>query len=293
MNEQRRADIGLVVVCILWGLTFPAVRSAVTGGASPMMFVGVRFALAIALLLPFSLRGFARHGTSLIRPSLVLGVLLGGGYAMQTVGMTMTTAARSGFITGTTVVVVPILDTLIRRVPLARATMAGAIVATVGLYCLGGFEDVTAPPEQRAGDLWTLASAISYGVYLILLQANLAQFEHRPLLIGQLAVVSGGAFLLAPFVETPHLALNPTVLGAIAFCAVFATIVTGLMQFRYQGRTSPARVALIFASEPLFAALFAYLLLAEDPGPGALLGGALIVAGVIISDVAPKLLPKA
>jgi drug/metabolite transporter (DMT)-like permease len=286
-RPDLRADLGLVLVTAIWGLTFPAIRSAMTGGASPLAFVAARFVIAAALMAPLALRGVRREGRAMLGPAAGLGLLLGSSYAFQTIGLTTTTAANSGFITGSSVVMVPFLDAVIRRRRPSPAALLGAGVALIGLYLLSGIDDPRALADGRPGDLWTLACAAGYALYIVLLQDHLGRFDHWPFLFLQLLIVALAAAVTAPLVEEVELALEPGVLGALAFCAVFATVGTGLLQFRFQGRSSPVRTALIFSLEPVFAAGFAVLLLAEVPGPDARLGGALVVLGVLVADVVP------
>jgi drug/metabolite transporter (DMT)-like permease len=289
LSPRRRSDLGLLLVTAIWGLTFPAIRTAMTEGATPLAFVGVRFAIALLLMLPFALPGFRKHGSAMVAPSVGLGLLLGGGYAMQTIGMTTTTAANSGFIAGTAVIMVPFIDALLRKTEISPWVVGGAALATCGLYLLSGIEDLRSLAAGRPGDLWTLASSASYAFYLVLLQDHLPRFGHWPFLTAQLIVVCASALLLAPLVEEPRLDPNGAVILALVFCAVFATIVSGTIQFRCQADSTPVRVALIFALEPAFAAGFAVLLIGEEPGPNALAGGLAIIVGVIAADAGPRL----
>lgn len=289
MRPRLGADLGLVLVTAIWGLTFPAIRTAVTEGASPLLFVGVRFLLASLLLAPFAWPALRRHRRELLGPGLVLGLTLGGGYAMQTIGLTTTTASKSGFLTGTAVVMVPFLDRLLRGVPVPRSALLSGSIALFGIYLLSGLAGPTELLRAEAGDLWTLGGALSYAAYMVLLQDRLVRFEHRALLFSQLVFVAVASLLLAPLTETPHLSASLRVWGAILFCAVFATIGTGLLHQRCQGLTTPSRAALIFSLEPLFAAAFSALLLGEALGVRAAMGGGLIVLGVLGTDLFPAL----
>ncbi len=289
MRSARKADLGLLLVTAIWGLTFPAIRTAMLEGASPLVFVGIRFLIASLLLLPFAWPALRNHGRKLIGPGLLLGVTLGGGYAMQTIGLTTTTASKSGFLTGSTVIMVPFLDRLLRGVKAPRSAFAGGLVALSGIYLLSGMRSLTELTHGGVGDLWTMGGAVSYATYMVLLQDRLVRFEHRALLVSQLLFVAFSALLLAPLTETMRLSLSPSVVGAILFCAVFATIGSGLLHQRCQGLTTPARATLIFSMEPLFAAAFSWLLLGEGLGLRAALGGALIVLAVLGTDLWPAL----
>lgn len=258
-------------------------------GATPLAFVAARFALAALILLPFVWREVRSGGKTLLVGSLWLGLLGGASYALQTLGMTTTTASNSGFITGTAVIMVPFFDRALRKTPLAVPAMLGAFLALIGMYVLAGLDDPSELLAGRIGDLWTLISAVFYALYIVLLQAWLARLGHRPLLAGQLVVIAVAAALCAPVIEKPALPLAPAVLLSLAFCAPLATVWAGLLQLKCQRDTTPARAALIYAMEPVFAALFAAVLLGEALGAATLIGGLLIVLGVIVSEVGATL----
>ena len=294
-KPKIHANLGLLLVSAMWGLTFPAIRAALATGTSSFAFVGARFSVAALIMLPFALSGLKKDGRALILPSVGLGLLLGGSYVAQTIGMETTTAANSGFITGTNVIMVPFLDAIIRKTKIKGFAILGALLALFGMYLLSGL-DLSEPQALvggRIGDLWTLLSAFGYAVYLVLLQKHLHRFGHWSFLTAQLIVVSVTTLALGPFIEDWNLEItNTTVLAAVLYCAIFATVGTGLLQFKYQAQSSPVHAALIFALEPVFAGLFAILILSENPGQNALIGGAFIIAGVLLAEIGPNLMKK-
>jgi drug/metabolite transporter (DMT)-like permease len=294
-SRKWRADLGLLLVAAMWGLTFPAIRSAMSSGTSSFAFVATRFGIAAIVMLPFALRGLKKDGRALALPSLGLGLLLGSSYLMQTIGLETTTAANSGFVTGTSVIMVPFLDAAIRKTKLRGFAIAGAGLALLGMYLLAGLEFSSSSnlSSARIGDLWTLASALGYALYLVLLQKHLKRFGHWSFLTAQLFVVALSALLIGPFIEEWQLAWqNQSVVLSIVYCAIFATIGTGLLQFRFQAQSSPVRAAVLFAMDPVFAAIFAVILLNENPGDNAISGGALIILGVLLAELGPNLRKK-
>ena len=279
----------------MWGLTFPAIRSALASGTSPFAFVGGRFLVAGLIMLPFAFKDLGREGKAILLPSFGLGLLLGTSYVTQTIGMETTTAANSGFITGTNVIMVPFLDAIIRKTKLSGGAIAGAMIALTGMYILAGFGGTTSfsLTESRIGDLWTLCSAFGYAMYLVLLQKYLLKFGHWSFLTAQLLVVATTTLGLGPFIEEWNLNLTGwDSIWPVLYCAIFATIGTGLLQFKFQAESSPVRAALIFALEPVFAALFAWALLSEQPGENAIFGGILIIAGVVFTEIGPGIFAK-
>jgi drug/metabolite transporter (DMT)-like permease len=285
VSPSRRADLGLISVTAIWGMSFPIIRYTVTGGSTPLAFVAARFALASLVMLPFAWRQRHELTKSLAVGGAMLGVLFGAAFVMQTIGMTQTTAAKSGFITSTTVVMVPFLDRLLRGAPLRAPAVSGAMLALAGVYVLGEVGDPRELLHGHAGDLWTLGCALAWGVYMIRLQDQLARFPHRVLLEVQLIAVASSAALGSIAVEQPRVEPTPLVLLGLAYLSVISTVLSSLLHFRYQARTTPARAAVIFTLEPVFAAASAALLLDEPLHASTVVGGALIIGGLLVSEV--------
>ncbi len=117
-DSKHRADLAMLLVTLFWGLTFPLIRSAVST-LEPLVFVGFRFSLALLVFLPLVLfNAKARSGLRAAAvPGLILGALAGGGYITQTLGLTTVGAGRAAFITGLSVILVPLLSPVFRARP--------------------------------------------------------------------------------------------------------------------------------------------------------------------------------
>ena len=278
LAPRHRAELALVTVTMMWGLTFPLIRAAVQEMA-PLHFVAARFAIATLLLAPLvALDGRLRGGLGAAAlPGIVLGLLSYGCYILQTFGLRSVPASRAAFITGTSVIVVPLLSPLFGRAVPGRIDLGAALLATVGLLLL------TAPDGGRptVGDLLILACAVLYAFYLHGLHVFVTRgVATGPLTVTQIASIGALGVAIAPF-GPPSGRLGPASWSALAFCAVGATLLTFWLQTRFQSRTTPERTALIFALEPVFATLFAYLLLHESVGLTGAAGGALIMMAVV------------
>jgi len=278
-TQRRRADIALLVVAALWGLTFPLIRSAVQD-LDPFVFVPARFGLAsIAFLPAFFVSPAARRGLrDALLPGAALGALAWTSYLTQTIGLQTIQAGRAAFITGTAVLMVPLLSPLFRAGRPTARDFGGAALATGGLYLL------TAPTGVgfSAGDGLVLFCAASYAVYIHLLQKVLRR-RHDPVALAftQVATITACSLVALPLLGSGGSQWTASAWTGVAFCALFATAGTFFLQTRFQGETTPQRAALVFSMEPVFAALFAYFLLAETlPLTGAL-GAGLILAAVL------------
>ena len=132
MSKRTLAQLLLVVITFIWGSTFVIVKGALED-ASPLPFMSLRFTLAGLLLLWVLARG--RVDPKAFAASLVLGVFLFGGYVFQTWGLLYTSPSKSAFITGFSVILVPVI-LMLYGVRLRGASIAGAILGLAGIYFL-------------------------------------------------------------------------------------------------------------------------------------------------------------
>jgi drug/metabolite transporter (DMT)-like permease len=285
------ADLAFASIMAVWGSTFAIVRTLVGGGSapvSPILLVAVRMAVASALLFVFLLaRGRLRMDPTLIRDGLLLALLLGTGFLLQIEGQQRTTASRSGFLTGLLVIFVPLLEFAIFRRRPRPAAFAGVVLAFTGMALLssGG----SAGEAQLLGDLLTVGCAIVFAGHIVLLGRVAPRHPVLPLLLLQLAGTGLLAALAGPLVEAQRFASSPRTLAAVLYLALFATLLCFAVQTWAQRKLPLVRVALLSALEPVFAALWAALLIGERLTPAELSGGALIVVGVMVGEVGSAL----
>jgi drug/metabolite transporter (DMT)-like permease len=281
------ADLALVLLMAVWGSTFAIVRVLVGEGdspISPILVVAVRMGIAAALLLVYlALRGANWRSPHLLRDGLVCAALLAGGFLLQIEGQHRTTASRSGFLTGLLVVFVPLIEFLFFKKRPSLPQIAGVAIAVVGMAVLskGG----AAGNAQLLGDLLTFGCAVVFAVHIVVLGRVAARHEVLPLLLVQIGGTGVLAAICGPLVEAQRFRADPRTLAALAYLAIFATLLAFGVQTWAQRKLSSVRFALISALEPVFAALWAALLIGERLSPLELSGGALIVLGVITGEV--------
>jgi drug/metabolite transporter (DMT)-like permease len=257
-------------------------------------FLALRFAFAALVLLPFVVRRKRNAGIKvrggkptplLLRASapLLIGVALFAGYSFQTAGLHLTTPAKAGFITGLSVVIVPIFAALILRQPPQRNAWLGVGLAVVGL----GLLTLQAGLGIEFGDLLVLCCAVAFAAHILLTGHYAPHHDPLRLTLGSLmtvAVLSGTAALIFDRPMNPA-ALTPSILFAAVFTGVFATSVAFGLQTVAQRFTTSTHTALIFAAEPVFAGLFSFLLTGEVMGPRQLVGCGLILAGMLVAEI--------
>jgi drug/metabolite transporter (DMT)-like permease len=278
VSQRAKAEVLLVIVTLIWGATFVVVKGALRD-ASPLPFLAVRFTLAGVLLVLLMGRGQADRQA--LVPGFVLGIFLFAGYLFQTTGLLYTTPSKSAFITGSAVILVPFMQVL-HGFRLRAATIAGALLGLAGIYFL------VLPSGLRAvnrGDILTLFCALSFAVHIVLVGNYTRRFSFRHLVPVQILAV--GLLAAAALPLKPDFRLVWTV-GLVLALLLTATLATGFafaVQNWAQQFTPPAHTALIFALEPVFAALTSRLAMGEKFGGKVFLGAALILAGMIVSEI--------
>ena len=281
ITSRLWADLSLLVVTAVWGATFVMVKEALSA-AGPLTFLTLRFSLAALVLLPVLA---ARRGPiprSVAVSGAAIGLFLAAGYAFQTAGLQFTSASKAGFITGLSVVIVPVLAALLLRQRPAGATLVGVALATVGLGLLSLGDEVSI----ELGDLLMLGCAVSFALHIVAVGRFAPRRDVLALTTAQIvaaALLTGTGALLF---ERPMPGQLGEILPAAVFTGLFATVAAFYLQTHAQRFTTPTHTALIFTMEPVFAGLFGYLLAGERLGARGLAGCGLILAGMLIGQVA-------
>lgn len=282
------ADLLLLFVAITWGSTFVIVKNAVDF-LPPFSFNGVRFTLAAAFLL-FVLLLFYRDVLRTINKKMILtgslvGVLLFGGYALQTFGLLYTTASKAGFITGLSVVMVPLFAIIFFKEQIRRQAAIGITLATIGLLLLS----VSSDWSIAYGDFLVFLCAICYALHIIFLGKWAPRYPALALAFIQITAAAVlnlvFALLFEDFVHLqPETLLVPDVMWALLITAFFSTALAFLIQTAAQKFTTPTKTALILATEPVFAAISGYLFAHEILATREWVGCLMILLGMIVAE---------
>lgn len=274
----RWAGLGLLVLTtILWGSTFPIVREVVTV-MPPLRFLAWRFGLAAVLLAPL-LRGPWRA----LLPGFALGLINAAGFLLQTMALRRIGADQVAFLTGLSVILVPVLEALwLRRVPGRLAVWALACgAAGLVLVTTGGS---LAHLGASAGDLLGILCAVAFALQ-VLGTSRLARRTGSLHLSAQEIVAGAVVFVAIVGLNHPEdLAIPPVRWWwAVGFAALPATVLTFFLQTAGQARVSATVAALTFNLEPVFAALWAYILMGQTLSGTALAGALLVLAGMVLA----------
>jgi drug/metabolite transporter (DMT)-like permease len=282
-----RAELALAFCTLLWGSTFVVVKNSLDD-SSVLVFLALRFTLAGVCMAAFRPQVFRVLHREEIFAGVRLGFFMFCGYAFQTAGLRYTTASNSGFITGSSVVLVPLILALFWGKRLTLWVYAGTIAAAAGLYFLT--VPTTGVAHLNRGDVLTFFAAMSYAVHIILVGDYAREHSAAALSVLQVLACAVMAWLTAlganairwqpmRFHSTSQLWIG------IAVCAVFATAVAFSLQLWAQQFTTPSHAAIIFTLEPVFAVITSYVVLSERLGPRSVAGGALVLAGILAAEL--------
>ena len=284
MNRRRAAEAALVFNVILWGATFVLVKAALAD-VSPVLFLALRFTLATgALLIAFRGAGLPWRSWKTARAGALAGTFLFSGYAFQTMGLRLTSAPRSAFITGLTSVVVPLLAALVYRVKPQVSEVMGVLIATGGLAIMT-LPGVIGPIGM--GDLLTVCCAAGFAAHIVTLGHFSEKMGYQLLAVSQIGISAILGWALVLSVETPRVAWRPAVVWAILITGLLCTALAFSIMAWAQRYTSPARTALIFMLEPVVAWMTSYFTVGEGLSARAAAGAALILGGVAMVELKP------
>jgi drug/metabolite transporter (DMT)-like permease len=289
MTPKLRAELLLLLAAAIWGLAFVAQRLGMEH-TGPLAFNGTRFALGAAVLVPLvRARGRRPAGQGAppapwpqdLRRGLILGLVLFGGATLQQFGVVFTTAGKAGFITGLYVVLVPILGLAVGQ-RTGRGTWLGAALAVAGLY----FLTMTGSLAMAKGDLLVLLGAFFWSTHVLLIARYAPQTDPVRLACLQFAVCAVLSLLAAAvFEDRASWAGLAGAIGPILYAGLLSTGVAYTLQVVAQRQAPPAHAAIILSLEAVFAVIGGLVVLGESLAPRGLLGCALMLAGMILSQV--------
>jgi drug/metabolite transporter (DMT)-like permease len=276
--KHRQAVLSLWATCFIWGLAFPLAKLAL-GDASPMAFTVVRFVAATVLIAP-ALAGVRRAEW---RAGAVLGGLLALGFATQTVGLQWTTPSRSGFLTSLYIPFTPLIVLAVYRTLPGWYSGLGLGIAMTGMAMLtrpgdlaGGF---------NTGDLLTVVCALAFACHMVATSAYARRLRVERLMMAQIAVAAVLTSAATPLLETPRLSWTPLLAGIVAYEAVLASVIAIRLQLAAQQVLSPTYAALVFALEPVVAAIGSLFLTGDRLTTLQWIGGLLILAGSLAPEI--------
>ncbi|WP_119964213.1 DMT family transporter [Simplicispira lacusdiani] len=288
MRPERFGLLALLVVTMVWGTTFPAMK-LLSVQLDALQIIWLRFAIALLVLGP--LWWGMRRGERLW--GCALGLLLFLAFWLQIEGLARTSSNRNAFVTGLNVLVVP----LIAMLALGRR-YGWRLWAACALACAGMALMFHENEPWNLGDTLTLASTVFYAIYILALEECTRRNQAAPLRATRMAAAQAAMMCLAStlllltrdsgmsWMQSMG-ALGSPAWAALLYLGLLASVVVVTLQAWGQQRVDAMRSAIIFGLEPVFAALTAWFLLGESLGWAGLTGASLVIAALVFSQVQP------
>jgi len=283
ITRALRADVALMIVALAWGLTFPLIELSVRD-TMPAWFVGIRMLIACMVLLPFVWRKLSNVSRRVWLGGVILGFTNGATYLCQTIGLETITSAMSGFLTGTNVIMVPLLLPLFRLGLPRRIDLVGCFVCLIGLYMLNRADW----HHIGAGELWTLTGAGFYACSILLLH-RISSHTQQVLELAFLQIVFVIPWMvLAAFIMHQPLHINAISWIGMIVTAVFSTSLALVLQTYFQRETTATHAVIIFSLEPIFAAILGWVIIGEPITLHIAEGGGVILLSLLMVEMLPK-----
>ncbi len=275
------ATLTLLGITAAWGSTFFLIKDLLDR-VPTLDFLGVRFAIAAVALVLVAPRAIGRLSREARRHAIVLGLLYGLGQILQTAGLAHTPASVSGFITGLYVVATPLFAAVLLRTRITWLTWAAVLLAVVGLavLTLDGL-------SVGYGEALTFVAAMLYALHIVGLGAWSTAADAMGLAILQLVVIAV-VCLVCTVPDGLVLPDRPSDWASLLYMALIPGALGIVGQTWAQAHLPPTRTAIVMSMEPVFAAFFAVLLGGESLTSRMILGGAFVLAAMLVVELGPR-----
>lgn len=284
--KSWKAELWLFFITFIWGGTFVFTKLGLED-CPPSLYIIIRFSIALII----SIIVFGKHlrniSANTLKHGLILGLLFGSGFILQTYGLKMTTVSKSAFITGLTVCITPFAYYFVERKSIALWQKAGVVIATIGLWLF------TNPQFDNLnfGDIITVVSTFFWAFYITYMDVftrGRSVFSETVQLVAlqfiAAAPLAGITFFIYDSSDfTVNISKN--LIYSLAYNGILASFLLTFIHTSIQRYSTPVKAALIFSLEPVIASVAAVLFIGEILGLRELAGGAILFIGVITSEV--------
>jgi len=275
-GRNKYLVISLVLaVAAIWGSSFVVMKDTLHR-INVSSFLGWRFLIATVLMAAMRPQALKVIRGKFLLKGVVVGLLLGGGYIFQTFGLTQTTVAKTGFITGLYAVFTPLLAAGLFKKHVSKIQWAATALALAGLAMLS-FKGLSI----GVGESLVLISAILFAGHIIALSEWSHGMDTYALTLIQMAVVSALSFLggIRQGIEAPH---DSGVWRAILYTAIFASAFAFFIQTWTQSFMAATSIGILLTMEYIFAGIFGVIFGHETLALRTLLGGSLVIVAMVV-----------
>lgn len=276
---RLKADLTLLLVALIWGLSFIAQRTAAQE-VGMFVFNAARWSLGALIMLPF-VRFRLNVNRNTLPWMITGGALLFMASGFQQAGLKFTTAGNAGFITGSYVVIIPLLLSIFWKEKLPWYIWLAVLTTTTGVYLLSGAGKL----DINLGDALELAGAVLWALHVIITGKAVKKLPVLQFVAGQYLICALLNIIFGLWLQQESIPLLLPAWGYILFLAIAATGIGFTLQAYGQQHAPPADAAILLSLEAVFAALFGWLLLNEELIPIQLIGCMFIMAAIILPQL--------
>lgn len=283
MSKQLKADISLLVVTLSWGASFILSKNSLNA-LDTYNFLAIRFLIAFAISSLIFYKNMKRINKNTLKYGTIIGIILFSAFAFETVGLNYTTASKSAFITGFSVVLVPVLSSILLKKAPQKQAIVGACIAFIGLSLLS----LNGSLVINIGDFYTLISSFAFALHIIFVDKYTSKIDSIALAIIQIGVVAILSLFTSFAIENPIIPSGEVVWINIFILSIVCTSGAFIIQNAAQKYTTPTHTALIYTTEPVFAAIFGYFMAGEILSLRGVFGAVLILFGMLVAEISFK-----
>ncbi len=307
-SNRAKSELFLLLCTLIWGGTFTVLKFGLED-TSPFFLIFARFAFASVLFLPFfnlseitTLSGYAgrsRNALVFVRsiafqPGAILGIVMFVSFSLQTAGLETTTASRSAFITQMLILFIPGISRMVSKFTGVTAGSKSGSVFGIAyrviqwssiVLILAGLFMLTTPEngDISYGDILTLGCALSFALYIVLVDYYTMQYSYNSLLFPQTVVTALLSFIAWFILEKDaDLDYSFSLFASIVYLAPLGTNLTVFWQTKYQKNSTPMRASAIYTMEPVFATVIATIVIGESMNAREIAGGVVAIAGMLL-----------
>ena len=284
VSKEYIADLLLLSVTIFWGSTFIIVKKSIEQMPT-FAFLSIRFWISSILLAIIFFPRLKNLNKETLKDGVILGIVLFLAYAFQTVALQYSSATVVGFLTGLNVIFTPIFSAvLLKKIPRIYSQI-GAVLSFLGVTLMSLNDTLT----LSTGEILTIICAVFVAIQIILTDRYSRKHDTFLLTVVEITTMSVLATIVSlakePYLIPKH--WNTYLIFSFLITAVFATVYAFVIQNTAQKYTTPTKTAIIFIMEPVFSAIFSYLLGGEVLSLRAYIGAGIMFLGLFVSEVGP------
>lgn len=280
MNKQLQANFLIVLVALFWGSTYFLTKMAVAE-LEPFNLTALRFGTAFVITALFFFKRIRKADRTVIKYSIILGVLAVIAVLSMTFGVQYTTVSNAGFLISLSVVMIPLISVVVLKKRIKAKLLLSVILATIGIVCLTLNEQLTI----NKGDILCILCATSFAVQVLIMERIPKSADSVAIGALQLGITAMVNFILSFFLENFTVPSDLKVWGVIVIFGVFCTAFCYIIQIYALKNTSAIQAGIILSLEPVFSAIFAYIFLGELLSKQGYIGAILLFISVILAGI--------